>query len=82
MGYPVAFINKMDREGADFEHVFNEIGNRLQANPVAIQVPVGAGPAHVDEPFWCARSDSLKMLQFDSASEGADIMNLTFPKNI
>src|SRR5882672_10326696 len=39
----VAFINKMDREGADFEGTFNEIRERLEANPVAIQVPVGAG---------------------------------------
>ena len=77
----VAFINKMDREGADFEHVFNEIENRLQANTVAIQVPVGAGPAHVDEPFSGVLDlIRLKMLRFESASEGADISESDIPE--
>src|SRR3990170_3271028 len=40
----VAFINKMDREGADFDGTFNEIRQRLESSPVAIQVPVGSGP--------------------------------------
>src|SRR6201999_2742117 len=43
----VAFINKMDREGADFLGTFTEIRERLQATPVAIQIPAGAGPPHV-----------------------------------
>ena len=47
----IAFINKMDREGADFETVFQEISERLDANPVALQIPCGQGPAHVDNPF-------------------------------
>jgi elongation factor G len=47
----VAFINKLDREGADFEAVFEEMGTRLGAHPVAIQIPVGQGPPHVANPF-------------------------------
>ena len=47
----IAFINKLDREGADFEAVFKEIEERLDAHPVALQIPVGLGPAHVDDPF-------------------------------
>ena len=71
----------MDREGADFENVFNEIGNRLRANTVAIQVPVGAGPAHVDEPFSGVLDlIRLKMLQFEPASEGADISESDIPE--
>ncbi len=35
----IAFINKMDREGADFYAVLEEIKERLEANPVAIQFP-------------------------------------------
>src|SRR3984885_3213759 len=35
----VAFINKMDREGADFPGTLDEIRKRLNANPVAIQIP-------------------------------------------
>jgi elongation factor G len=38
----VCFINKMDRMGADFFHALDTIVEKLQANPVAIQIPVGA----------------------------------------
>src|ERR1043165_1053618 len=34
----VAFINKMDREGANFELVFSDMQSRLGANPIAIQI--------------------------------------------
>ncbi len=37
----LAFINKMDRVGADFYQVLNSLSERLQANPVAIQIPIG-----------------------------------------
>jgi elongation factor G len=47
----IAFINKVDREGAEFERVFNEMKDRLGANPVAVQIPLGEGPAHVANPF-------------------------------
>ena len=47
----VAFINKLDREGADFARVLGEMKDRLGATPVPIQLPVGAGPAHVENPF-------------------------------
>ncbi|MCU0876760.1 MAG: elongation factor G [Pirellulaceae bacterium] len=47
----IAFINKLDREGADFESVVDEMGKRLGANPVPIQIPVGQGPPHVANPF-------------------------------
>ncbi|MBK9316016.1 MAG: elongation factor G [Acidobacteria bacterium] len=38
----IAFINKMDRPGADFDHAVDTIRTRLSANPVCIQMPVGA----------------------------------------
>lgn len=38
----IAFINKMDRLGADFYRVFNEIKEKLSIKPVAIQIPLGA----------------------------------------
>jgi len=38
----IAFINKMDRVGADFFRGLNMIRERLGANPVAIQLPIGA----------------------------------------
>ncbi|HEU0069253.1 MAG TPA: GTP-binding protein, partial [Nitrospiraceae bacterium] len=47
----LAFINKLDREGASFQTVLDEIRTRLDANPVPIQFPVGEGPAHFNNPF-------------------------------
>ncbi len=38
----IAFINKMDRPGADFDHAVDTIRTRLSANPVCIQMPIGA----------------------------------------
>src|SRR5512133_3896356 len=38
----MAFINKMDRTGADFFSVVEKIGSRLGANAVPIQIPIGA----------------------------------------
>ena len=39
----IAFVNKMDRTGADFYNVIDMIKERLGANPVPIVLPVGAG---------------------------------------
>ncbi len=38
----VAFVNKMDRVGADFYRTVEMIKNRLRAEPVAVQVPIGS----------------------------------------
>ena len=38
----LAFVNKMDRQGADFFKVFEQMKARLKANPVPIQIPIGA----------------------------------------
>ena len=38
----IAFINKMDRAGADFFRVYGDIKDKLGANPVPIQLPIGA----------------------------------------
>jgi elongation factor G len=38
----ICFVNKMDKNGADFEHVLDTIRKRLGARPVALQIPVGA----------------------------------------
>jgi elongation factor G len=38
----LAFINKMDRPGADFQAVVDEIRERLAAHPVPVQLPIGA----------------------------------------
>jgi elongation factor G len=38
----ICFVNKMDKNGADFEHVIETIRKRLGARPVALQIPIGA----------------------------------------
>jgi elongation factor G len=37
----ICFVNKMDKNGADFEHVLDTIRKRLGARPVALQIPIG-----------------------------------------
>ena len=39
----IAFVNKMDRTGADFYNVISQIKERFGANPVPIVLPIGAG---------------------------------------
>ena len=38
----LVFVNKMDRTGADFQRVVNEVRERLAANPLMLQLPIGA----------------------------------------
>ena len=38
----ICFINKMDKIGADFDHAVQTIVDRLKANPVALQLPIGS----------------------------------------
>lgn len=38
----IVFINKMDRTGADFFRVYSQVRDRLRANAVAIQLPIGS----------------------------------------
>ena len=38
----ICFVNKMDRVGADFQRTIDSIARRLEASPVAIQIPVGS----------------------------------------
>ncbi|KKP94068.1 MAG: Elongation factor G [Candidatus Moranbacteria bacterium GW2011_GWD2_36_12] len=37
----ICFINKIDKEGADFDYVINSIWNRLTPNAIALQMPIG-----------------------------------------
>ena len=79
----LAFINKMDREGADFEAVFEEIGNRLAARPVALQIPVGQGPAHTANPFrGVIDLVKMKLLTFPEGKEGNKIVASEIPAEI
>ena len=39
----IGFVNKMDRTGADFENVLEMMEDRLNANPIPLQIPIGSG---------------------------------------
>ncbi|MDP7018509.1 MAG: GTP-binding protein, partial [Pirellulaceae bacterium] len=76
----IAFINKMDREGADFDRVFEEIGKRLPSEPVAIQIPVGQGPPHVDNPFrGVVDLIDMELLTFSESDDGKSIKKVAIP---
>ncbi len=62
----LAFVNKMDRTGANFFRVHDQMKSRLKANPVPIQVPIGA------EENFVGIIDLVKMkaVIWDEASQG------------
>jgi elongation factor G len=79
----LAFINKMDREGADFEGTFNEIRQRLEATPVAIQYPAGAGPPHVADAFrGVIDLVTMEYLTFDPEKLGAQVRREPIPAEL
>ncbi|MEM9366589.1 MAG: elongation factor G [Planctomycetota bacterium] len=79
----IVFINKMDREGASFETVFQDIGPRLGGRPVAVELPVGEGPAHVDNPFrGVIDLVDMKFLQFDPETEGKEVSESELPAEL
>jgi elongation factor G len=76
----VVFINKLDREGANFEAVVNDIGPRLGGRPVAIEIPVGQGPSHVKDPFrGVIDLIDMKMLVFDPTTDGKVVTEAEIP---
>ena len=62
----LAFVNKMDRNGADFFKVYDQMRLRLKANPIPIQVPIGA-----EEKFeGVVDLVRMKAIYWDEASQG------------
>jgi elongation factor G len=79
----IAFINKLDREGADFEGTFNEIRERLEANPVAIQYPAGTGPPHVADAFrGVIDLVAMEYLTFDQEKLGSEVRRQPIPDDL
>src|SRR5690349_7824405 len=67
----LAFVNKMDRAGADFYKVYDQMKARLNANPVPIVIPIGA-----EEGFkGVVDLRKMKAIIWDEASQG---MKFTF----
>jgi elongation factor G len=62
----LAFVNKMDRQGADFFKVHDQMKARLKANPVPIQIPIGA-----EEKFeGVVDLVQMKAIYWDDSSQG------------
>ena len=74
----LAFINKMDRMGADFDSCVAEIRTKLHANPVCLQLPVGQA-----ETFGGV-IDLLEMkaLAYDEGSEGREVVVSEIPAGL
>ncbi len=47
----MVLVNKLDREGASFFGTVDQIRERLKAEPLLLQIPIGIGPPHVADPF-------------------------------
>lgn len=76
----MAFINKMDREGADFFRTLNEIHERLGEAATPLQIPFGAGPEHVQNPFrGVIDLVSMKLLTFVAEKQGSEILVSEIP---
>jgi elongation factor G len=77
----LAFVNKMDRTGANFFKVYDQMKTRLKANPVPIQIPVGAEENFVGVVdlirmkaiFW---DDSTQGMKFDLREIPAELVEL------
>ena len=73
----LAFVNKMDRTGADFFKVYDQMKLRLKANPVVMQVPIGAEEnfqgvidlVRMKAIFWDEASQGMKFEEREIPSE-------------
>ncbi len=74
----LAFVNKMDRTGANFFKVYDQLKNRLKANPVPVVVPIGA------EESFKGVVDLIKMkaIIWDEASQGMKFDYVDIPAEL
>ena len=74
----IAFINKMDRMGADFDACVSEIRTKLHANPVCVQLPIGQAET------FSGLIDLLEMkaLTYDESTEGREVTVFEIPDEL
>ena len=74
----LAFVNKMDRTGANFFKVVDQMKTRLKANPVPIVIPIGA------EENFTGVVDLIKMkaILWDEASQGMKFSYVDIPADL
>jgi elongation factor G len=74
----LAFVNKMDRTGANFFKVYDQMKARLQANVVAVQIPIGA-----EENFkGVVDLVRMKAILWDEASQGMKFELVDIPEDL
>ncbi len=71
----IAFVNKMDRPGADFDRCVAEIEKILGGNPIEVQIPIGAGADFVGVIDLIRQ----KAYYFDTESQGAEVTTAEIP---
>ena len=74
----ICFINKMDRIGADFFHSVQTIHDRLKANPVILQLPIG----REDEFRGVVDLVKGKAIMFDKESKGSNFWEEEIPADL
>ena len=74
----IAFVNKMDRIGADFERVVEMMRDRLEANAIPMQLPVGAE----DRFEGVVDLVEMKALRWDDESLGAEYERADIPDEL
>ncbi len=74
----LAFVNKMDRSGANFMRVYQQINTRLKAQAVPVQLPIGS------EDSFAGVVDLVKMkaIYWDDASNGINFEEKEIPVNL
>lgn len=74
----IGFVNKMDRAGANFFNVVNQIRERLGANPVPLQVPIGA------EEHFKGVVDLInnKAIVWDDTTKGMTFIEIPIPDDL
>jgi elongation factor G len=74
----LAFVNKMDRAGADFFRVVEQISDRLKGNPVPLQIPIGA------EEHFTGVVDLIKMkaIIWDESTQGMTYSEQPIPETL
>lgn len=74
----IAFVNKMDRQGANFKRVVEQIATKLKGNPVPVQLPIG------EEDRFSGVIDLMKMksINWDDALQGTRFTEEEIPADL
>jgi elongation factor G len=79
----LCFINKMDRVGAEFERVFDEISERLESKPIPLQIPIGSGPEGTMGEFQgLIDLISMRALYYKAEDLGSTVTEVDLPAEL